>query len=698
MKKKVRFPILLKILLLSGILTLFVTATSLSVSIAISYNRQKGIYYNSCSSATTIVGDNFEELIENYTNYYDYLFAKYEETGYKYYELTSEQQDAYLEDINDYLYGREGTLGFDLEKGARVNIYETLSNYITEYEYSSISQVNISVFDFQKQQSLSWFVQGLGCKEKPSGKPVEVDQKQIDFFSSDKTEIQVGDGIQEYTIMLRLREYTSSAGNKYVYYIWNTISLEKFNQSTTRGFITELSICLGASILLMIIYGVLARFFLVRNIKKVGNSAQVFVGKIKNNEPLEVVETKVTSHDEVAEVYNDMIIMQKQMIEYVDNIKDAASKEEKLNAELQVASKIQLDSLPINTYFYKNIELRTFIRPSKIVGGDFYDYFLIDENNLAFIIADVSGKGVPASLFMMKAKESIKSTVLSGLSLTDVFKFVNNQLCYNNKENYFVTAFLGVLNLKSLELKTINAGHEAPYLISRGKIERLNVKSNFVLGMVENFEYEEEKMKLHKGDSIYLHTDGVNEAINEKEEEFGYEKIKDALATKVSPKDRLEAVRGSVDSFSYGEQFDDLTMLIVDIKENSLHLHYDDPKYEDIEDATDKMSEMLKSKDIEVVSKIGIILDEMMNNIISYAKVKSEKFIDITISYDKEAINLVIKDNGLPFNPLSVEEKTVQENLENNVEGGLGITIVRNIAKEVEYNFVDKCNYLIVKI
>jgi serine phosphatase RsbU (regulator of sigma subunit) len=253
-------------------------------------------------------------------------------------------------------------------------------------------------------------------------------------------------------------------------------------------------------------------------------------------------------------------------------IREAASR---IDGELAFAKAIQLSSLPSHFPAFPGrteFDIYANMCPAKEVGGDFYDFFLIDGEKLAVLIADVSGKGIPAALFMMITKTLLKNLALSNSTLADVFGKANNSLCENNDANMFVTAFLGVLDLKSNVLSYINAGHNPP-LVKRngGFFEWLQVKRNFVLAGLEDVTYAEQQILLDKGDVVFLYTDGVTEACNKELEIYSDKRLEthlndNAKGDTLKPIDIIESVRKSVDAFADGaEQADDITMLCLKV-------------------------------------------------------------------------------------------------------------------------------------
>jgi len=242
-------------------------------------------------------------------------------------------------------------------------------------------------------------------------------------------------------------------------------------------------------------------------------------------------------------------------------------------AELNVATNIQQSMLPcIFPAFPERDEFDIYaaMNPAKEVGGDFYDFFMVDETHLAMVIADVSGKGVPAALFMVIGKTLIKDHTQPDEDLGDVFSQVNNLLCESNSEGMFITAFEGVLDLNTGELKFVNAGHEMPFICRKGeKFEVYKPLSGFVLAGMEDIHYRSGSLMLEAGDKIFQYTDGVTEATNAKSELYGMERLKEILgenSTK-SPAEILPAVKQDIDKFvGSAPQFDDITMICMEYR------------------------------------------------------------------------------------------------------------------------------------
>lgn len=250
-------------------------------------------------------------------------------------------------------------------------------------------------------------------------------------------------------------------------------------------------------------------------------------------------------------------------------IKDSEERQ-RISTELDVATRIQADMLPcIFPAFPERPEFDIYatMNPAKEVGGDFYDFFMVDDTHLAVVIADVSGKGIPAALFMVIGKTLIKDHTKPGHDLGEIFSEVNDLLCESNSEGLFITAFEGILDLVTGEFRFVNAGHEMPFIAKAGAAyEPYKLRPGFVLAGMENMKYQSGCIQLSPGDKIFQYTDGVTEATNAAHELYGMERLAKVLAknTAKPPAGLLPAIKADIDAF-VGEapQFDDITMLCV---------------------------------------------------------------------------------------------------------------------------------------
>ena len=253
----------------------------------------------------------------------------------------------------------------------------------------------------------------------------------------------------------------------------------------------------------------------------------------------------------------------------VEKQKELSEEGARIESELNIATEIQKNMLP-STFpafpQYKEFDIYASMTPAKEVGGDFYDMFLTDKSHLAMVIADVSGKGVPAALIMMTARTLIKNTALNGYSVDEIFNKVNNLLCEGNKSYHFVTAWLGILDLTTGKLEYVNAGHNPPLIYSKKKniFEYLKTQPDLVLALMNNAKYQKHELILESGDKLYLYTDGVTEATNEKDELYEEERLLNYLNNHID--DEIEKnIKGILNDISdfvgNAKQSDDITML-----------------------------------------------------------------------------------------------------------------------------------------
>jgi sigma-B regulation protein RsbU (phosphoserine phosphatase) len=264
--------------------------------------------------------------------------------------------------------------------------------------------------------------------------------------------------------------------------------------------------------------------------------------------------------------------MERNLTEYEENLTKITAEKERIGTELALATRIQADMLPtIYPPFPDRSEFDIYasMAPAKEVGGDFYDVFFVDKDRLCFVVADVSGKGIPAALFMANSKTTIQNGVRDIPTLAEAAAAANEGLCRNNTAEMFVTAWLGVLELTSGKVNFVCAGHNPPVLISEDKASFVKLKGGFVFAGLEGVKYREHSFELKKGQSLFLYTDGVTEAENSRHELYGEERLLACLenAYGKSPEGLIAEVKNSLDSFVAGfDQFDDITMLCIRYK------------------------------------------------------------------------------------------------------------------------------------
>ena len=281
--------------------------------------------------------------------------------------------------------------------------------------------------------------------------------------------------------------------------------------------------------------------------------------------------SRVNSKNEIGELTKDIIELTEEIDNYVDEIETITSEKQRIESELDMARRIQLSMMP-NLFppfpERKEFYLHAYVDPAREVGGDFYDYFFIDDDHLCLVIADVSGKGVPAALFMMAAKIILKSSAMQGKSPAEILTATNRAICENNPQDMFVTVWLGVLELSTGNLTAVNAGHEYPAVKrADGRFEVIKTKHSLFIGGMDDVTYKEYELDLKPGDKIFVYTDGLPEATDSAGEMLGMDRMTDALNEYLDEKPRplIEGMRESVNKFvKDAEQFDDITMMCLE--------------------------------------------------------------------------------------------------------------------------------------
>ncbi len=377
---------------------------------------------------------------------------------------------------------------------------------------------------------------------------------------------------------------------------------------------------------------------------------------------------------------------------------------EKVETELSIAKQIQLSSLPNVFPPYperSDFDIYASTNPALNVGGDFYDFYFLDENRLLFLVADVSGKGVPAALFMMVAKTIMKGAFQNEEDVNFAIKTINNGVCQNNKYNYFVTMLAGIMDLKKEKLILINCGHNPP-LIKRknGDFEYVNIDSNLVLGAMKDVDFDLKEIDFNSGDEIYIYTDGVTEAQNEAEELYGEKRLKEMLnSNKNKPlKEICDSIEEDIKEYSNGiEQSDDITMLNFKFFGNE-NTYKDTASKQNYNKFLNWLDNVIKKENIndDIRQKLELTFEEIYTNIFSYAYSFSQGDVEISLNKNNDDITLRFVDWGTPYNPLEKPDPDINLAPEDRPIGGLGIYIAKQLAKSIEYKY-ENSNILTLK-
>ena len=386
---------------------------------------------------------------------------------------------------------------------------------------------------------------------------------------------------------------------------------------------------------------------------------------------------------------------------------EITKKNERVETEINLAGSIQKSMLPsIFPPFPEHEEIDIFATmiPAKQIGGDFYDMFLIDDNHLAVCMADVSGKGVPASLIMMITKILIKNTAKIDTDVSKAFTRVNNMLCDGNTTGIFITSWFGILNLKTGKMEFVNAGHNPPLLYSKkkGEFNYLKTKPNLVLAGMENTKYTKQEVVLDPGDKLFLYTDGVVESNNINNELYGEDRLKDFLNNNINlnVEETIKGVKSDLDKFvGEAEQFDDITMLELLYKKNNNNnlikkeFKADKKELQNIETFVKDILESQKCNK-KLINKIGLAIEEIFVNIANYAYKDKDGTCNLTIKFDNGKYNFIFEDEGVKFNPLENKNPDISLPASEREVGGLGIFLTKNIMDDINYKYENNKNIL----
>ena len=317
------------------------------------------------------------------------------------------------------------------------------------------------------------------------------------------------------------------------------------------------------ALLVFVVYGAYLRRFLIVPVKMIAGEADRFAGE--HTEPESPLGNEITSQNEIGQLARTVDAMETQVMSYIDSITRITQEKEQIKAELNIAAQIQLSMLPREFPRRKEFEIFATMTPAKEVGGDFYDFFTVDGNHIALVMADVSGKGIPAALFMARAKAVIRTRTQTGGTPSEILADVNNQLCEGNDADLFVTVWLGILEISTGKITASNAGHEYPAVYRPGEGYTLyRTKQSPAVATMPGIRFRLSEITLNPGDNLCIYTDGVAEATNSREELYGTERMIASLngTEGMTAEEILRTLKKSVDDFT-GEapQFDDITML-----------------------------------------------------------------------------------------------------------------------------------------
>ena len=470
------------------------------------------------------------------------------------------------------------------------------------------------------------------------------------------------------------------------YYIIGVIPMAEVVFNRNMSLYTTVFIMIMVFALLFLLIYFLVKKLVVENIQKINASLEEITGGNLN------VSVDVRTNKEFISLSDDINSTVTTLKGY---IKEAATR---IDKELEFARTIQLSTLPTIFPPYPNrtdFDIYATMDTAKEVGGDFYDFYLLDENRLAFLVADVSGKGISAAMFMMKAKTLIKSYADNESDVSLILTKANKDLCENNEAEMFVTCWMGILDFRTNTVTFANAGHNPPLVKHKdAEYEFFISKPGFVLAGMDGIKYHTGKLSLLPGDEIFLYTDGVTEATNINNELYGDERLKECLNRSYYSNSEAicRAVKKDVDAF-VGEapQFDDMTMLSLRLSNKDLITL--NPKEENMEELLAFVEEKLTEKNVplKTITKMCIAIDEIYSNIRFYSGA-TKASVECMVSNNTVQLNFL--DNGRPYNPLETKDPDITLSAEERELGGLGIFMVKKTMDSVVYEYLSGFNKL----
>jgi len=475
-----------------------------------------------------------------------------------------------------------------------------------------------------------------------------------------------------------------------------------------RNIMKPIFYFLGAILLSMIVGLIIVALVcrgLIRNITKPLQRFAISADEIAKGNfdaPLPIIK----SEDEMRHLHDSFKLMQFSLVERIEELKTVNEEKGRIEGELTIARKIQMAMLPkvYPPYPDRNdIDIYGQLTPAKEVGGDLYDFFIRDEK-LFFCIGDVSGKGVPASLVMAMTRAMFRTISAHENRPSKILKTINDAMSENNDSNMFVTFFIGVLDLPTGRLRYCNGGHNAPITIYQDRIRFFDVIPNLPIGIVKSFDFKDQETIMPHGASIFLYTDGLNEAENREHEQLGDDKVLEVARqmTSLSAEEQTNLMTKAVEEHINGaEQSDDLTMLSIkylhqqdeDAKTRRLTLKNDVDELTKLPEFVDTVCEEA-GVDMALIASLNLALEEAVTNVVLYAYVGGEGTVDIDAVYTDKKLRFIITDSGIAFDPTKKEEADTTLSAEERPIGGLGIHLVRQIMDSVNYERIDGKNVL----
>ena len=428
--------------------------------------------------------------------------------------------------------------------------------------------------------------------------------------------------------------------------------------------------------------------------------------------PAEIEALPHKSKDEIGKLAESFINMERTLQRYLKDLEETTATKERIESELKIAHDIQMSMVPKTFPPFPDrteVDIYATLVPAREVGGDFYDFFFIDDHRLCFAIGDVSGKGVPASLFMALTKTMFRATGgRQNATAETIISRLNGEICRDNESCMFVTVFCGVLDVRSGQVEYSNAGHNLPYVLSHGVVTAVPKTGGMALGVTESVDFHAGRLLLKPGDRLVLYTDGVTEAMDKDDQLFSESRMEETLqgVNGQSSEEVIKRVVKDVHHFSAGApQSDDITLLVLgytgpkEAHERSLFALLRNDLAE-LQRLNQLVSDFAESHGLpsELVFRLTLVLEEIITNVISYGyEDEMEHEISVRLSWEDPDMKIEVEDDGRPFNPLEAPPPDMVKPLAERPVGGLGIHLVREMMDKLEYRRENDKNLLVLK-
>ena len=515
------------------------------------------------------------------------------------------------------------------------------------------------------------------------GRMIQIQEKGSDMFDHITSVVPIKDDSGKVTAVMCIQQPMSEL------------------RETREKYMMFVGIATAAMIVLFVLLSWLyLNAQIAKPLKAVANEAERFAkDTTRPDMPLnKIIKSRIS---EIETLVGSIDNMETDTLAYINNLDAINAEKQKIGAELDIARQIQESMLPKTLPDRKEFDLYADMTAAKQVGGDFYDYLMIDDDHLLIGIADVSGKGIPAALFMMVSMILINERAMMGGTTEEIVSFVNQRISLHNDAEMFVTLWLGILEISTGKITAVNAGHDDPVIYRNGEEFALNkAKHSLVVGGMAETKYKSYEIQLQPGDKLLLYTDGVPEATRSDNVMFTLDKMVASLNKHAQrkPKELIEGLKDDVYAFvGDAPQFDDMTMLCLEYlgqtKKETLVLDATDENLEKVDVFVEGVLERADCN-VKTINKLKIAIEEIYTNIAHYAYSPNIGKVTIKAELLGNVFKLEFEDEGKEYNPLLRDDPDISLDAKDREIGGLGVYMTKKLVDKISYERKDNKNIL----